>query len=262
MNILDRIRETKRAEIKRQKEEFPLSRLQRALSLQRRPTLSLREALAASPSGIIAEFKRRSPSRGWIHPGADVAHIARAYEEAGAAAISCLTDEEHFGGSIADFEKARDVVTRVPLLRKEFILDEYQVYQSKVMGADAILLIAACLTRDDARRLADMAHFFDMEVLLEIRDERELDYIQPNIDVVGVNNRDLANFQTDTTRSATLAAAIPPSRLKIAESGINDPRTIIDLRRAGFRGFLVGEYLMRERHPGQALEQLVKATMP
>ena len=144
-NILETICIDKWNEVARQKEELPLARLQQAIRLQRRPVLSLKQALAASPTGIIAEFKRRSPSRGWIAPAADVTAITAAYQQAGAAAVSCLTDEHFFCGSLSDFEKARAVITRVPLLRKEFIVDEYQVYQSRVMGADAILLIAACL---------------------------------------------------------------------------------------------------------------------
>jgi indole-3-glycerol phosphate synthase len=257
-NILETIRARKRDEVARQKEELPLARVERILRLQRRPALSLREALARSRSGVIAEFKRRSPSRGWIHPGADAALVTRAYEEAGAAAISCLTDEHFFGGGFADFENARAAVSRVPLLRKEFIVDEYQVHQSKVMGADAILLIAACLTREETRHFTRLAHALGMEVLLEIHDEDELDYIQPGTDVVGVNNRDLKTFTTDTARSSRLARAIPARHLKISESGLSRPETARALREEGFRGFLVGENFMKTGDPGAALRAFIE----
>jgi indole-3-glycerol phosphate synthase len=257
-NILETICMTKWSQVARQKEEMPLHRLERAIALQQRPVLSFKRALERSPSGVIAEFKRRSPSRGWIHPGADAAAVTRGYERAGAAAVSCLTDAPFFGGGFPDFEKARAAVTRVPLLRKDFIVDEYQVYQSRVLGADVILLVAACLAREEARHLSDLAHRLGMEVLLELHDEDELDYIQPDTDAVGINNRDLKTFDTDTRRAATLARALPAGPVKVAESGISDPATVTALRAAGFRGFLVGEHFMRATDPGVALEEFIK----
>ena len=258
-NILETICIDKWNEVARQKEGLPLARLQQAIRLQRRPVLSLKQALAASPTGIIAEFKRRSPSRGWIAPAADVTAITAAYQQAGAAAVSCLTDEHFFSGSLSDFEKARAVITRVPLLRKEFIVDEYQVYQSRVMGADAILLIAACLTREDTAHLSSLAHYLGMETLLEIHDPAEVDYILPDIAIVGVNNRALKTFTTDPLRAASLVATLPSGTLKIAESGITSPSSIATLRAAGFSGFLVGEYFMRAASPGDALQQFINS---
>ncbi|MDR2414380.1 MAG: indole-3-glycerol phosphate synthase TrpC [Odoribacteraceae bacterium] len=256
-NILETILVNKWNEVARQKEELPLHRLERAIRLQPRQPLSLSAALLASPTGVIAEFKRRSPSRGWIAPAADVARVTAAYQDAGAAAISCLTDERFFAGGFTDFERARAVVTRVPLLRKDFIVDVYQVYQSRVLGADAILLIAACLTREETRELAALARKLGMETLLEIRDESELDYIAPGVEAVGVNSRDLRDFSTDVNRARELARCLPPGPVPVAESGIDSPATIRDLRAAGFRGFLVGEHLARATDPGQALEDLL-----
>ncbi|MDR2129815.1 MAG: indole-3-glycerol phosphate synthase TrpC [Odoribacteraceae bacterium] len=256
-NILESICIHKWNEVARQKEELPLSRLERAIRLQERPVISLKRALTASSSGIIAEFKRRSPSKGWIAPGADAASVATAYERAGAAAISCLTDEHFFGGGFSDFERARAAVSRVPLLRKDFIVDEYQLFQSRVMGADVVLLIAACLTREDARHLSALAHRLGMEVLLELHDETGLDYIQPDTDLVGINNRDLKTFSTDPSNALALARALPPGPVKIAESGITSPVTVQALRAGGFQGFLVGEHFMRSPDPGKTLEEFI-----
>jgi indole-3-glycerol phosphate synthase len=256
-NILATICTNKREEVARQREELPLARLERVIRLQKRASLSLREALLRSRSGVIAEFKRRSPSKGWIRPEADAACVTLAYEAAGAAAISCLTDERFFGGGFADFERARAVVTRVPLRRKDFIVDEYQVFQSRVMGADVILLIAACLTREEARHLAGIARSLGMEVLLEIHEEGELDYVQPHADVVGINNRDLKTFSTDISRSSLLAREVPGDFLKVAESGLSRPETVIALREEGFRGFLAGECFMKAPDPGEAAREFI-----
>jgi indole-3-glycerol phosphate synthase len=257
-DILAEICDNKRLEIARQKEAVPLPYLKNLLSFQSREKISFRQALLRSDSGIIAEFKRRSPSKGWIHPDADVESIVRSYEAAGATAISCLTDENFFGGGFLDFRKARAVISRIPLLRKDFIIDEYQVYQSKVMGADVILLIAACLTQEETARFTGIAHELEMEVLLEIHNEAELAYIQSNVDVVGINNRDLKTFVTDIRHTIELAHRIPAELVKISESGLSQTETVIQLRKEGFKGFLMGENFMKTSEPGEALLKFIQ----
>jgi indole-3-glycerol phosphate synthase len=257
MNILEKICDNKRLEVVRQKEEMPLAYLKDFLDVTGHQTVSFKKALANSTSGIIAEFKRRSPSKGWIHPDADVKTIVSGYEQAGATAISVLTDELFFGGSFRDFKKARKLITRIPLLRKDFIVDEYQLYQSKVLGADVILLIAACLTPEEVSRFAGIAHDLNLEVLLEIHNEAELAHIQSNIDVVGINNRDLKTFVTDIQHTIDLANKIPEAYVKISESGLSNPETVIQLRKAGFKGFLMGEIFMKTDNPAQTLKEYV-----
>ena len=257
MNILQQICEKKRHEVAQQKKDMPLEYLQNFYDLTGHQTLSFKQALLHSPSGIIAEFKRRSPSKAWIHPDADVKAVASAYEQAGAAAISVLTDESFFGGSFHDFKRVRKVVSRIPVLRKDFIVDEYQVHQSKVLGADVILLIAACLTKDEVSRFAGIAHELGLEVLLEIHSEHELDYITDAVDVVGVNNRDLTSFVTDVGISLELADKIPVRFVKISESGLSDVQTVKNLRQAGYQGFLMGENFMKTSNPGKALEEFI-----
>jgi len=256
-NILEVICANKRLEVAGQKAAIDISHLEYALSLQKREKVSFKQALTVSDSGIIAEFKRRSPSKGWIHPEADVASIVQTYEASGATAISCLTDEKFFGGGFDDFKKARAIISKIPLLRKDFIIDEYQIYQSKVMGADVILLIAACLTREETTLFTKIAHELGMEVLLEIHDEEELSYIQSDIDVVGINNRNLKTFETDIRHTIELANRIPDTFLKISESGLSNPQTVIDLHQKGFNGFLMGENFMKTAQPGETLKEFI-----
>jgi indole-3-glycerol phosphate synthase len=262
LGVLGEICANKRMEIARQKEAVPQSYLENILSFQYREKISFRQALLHSDSGVIAEFKRRSPSKGWIHPKADVERIISDYEAAGAAAVSCLTDEVFFGGGFSDFKKARTLLPQTPLLRKDFILDEYQLYQSKALGADVVLLIAACLSREETFHLTETAHQLDMEVLLEIHGEEELSYIQPNVDVIGINNRDLKTFVTDIRRTIDLAHKIPNGYVKISESGLSDPETVIQLRREGFKGFLMGENFMKTDDPGKALREFISDLSP
>jgi indole-3-glycerol phosphate synthase len=206
--ILREIVANKRLEVERQKKAVSLQTLL-AMGSERfdRPVLSMRKALAASPSGIIAEFKRKSPSKGWLFPDAKVEDIVPAYSKAGAAACSILTDEKFFGGSFRDLQSARKQVN-IPLLRKDFIIDEYQLFQSRALGADAVLLIAAALTESDCLSLAETAHSLDLEVLLEIHSEAELSYLNPHIDMLGINNRRLDTFHTDVATSFRLAEQI------------------------------------------------------
>lgn len=221
------------------------------------PSISMKNALEASATGIIAEFKRRSPSKGWIKQEADVTLIPKGYEQAGATALSILTDELFFGGTLKDIQTARPLV-KLPILRKDFIIDEYQLYQAKAVGANAILLIAAGLTIDTCNALAEKAHDLYMEVLLEIHQKKELDYIGPHIDMVGVNNRNLGTFHTDVANSFRLIESLPKELLKVSESGISQPSTIKALREAGYQGFLIGETFMKTEQPGNTLKEFIK----
>ena len=228
------------------------------------PARSMRAALAASSSGIIAEFKRKSPSKGWLHPDAAIADVLPAYEKGGASACSVLTDSNFFGGSLGDLCKARSLVD-LPLLRKDFIIDEYQLYQARVMGADAVLLIAACLTPEQCLMFAKLAHTLNMEVLLEIHSEEELDHLNPFVDMLGVNNRNLGTFHTDVENSFRLAKAMQTvarernlSPLLVSESGISTTTTVSNLREAGFHGFLIGETFMKTDVPGDTLAQFIE----
>jgi indole-3-glycerol phosphate synthase len=259
MSILQQICDNKRLEVAQQKKDIPLEALRSSYDPAEHQAVSFKKALMGSPTGIIAEFKRKSPSKGWINSDADVATVTGAYERAGAAAISVLTDASFFGGSFRDFKQARRVVSRTPVLRKDFIVDEYQIHQSKALGADVILLIAACLTKEEAARFAAIAHELGLEVLLEIHSERELDYLTAavDVDVVGVNNRDLTRFVTDVEISMQLADKIPAGYVRISESGISDPQTVRNLRQAGYRGFLMGENFMKTPDPGKALADFI-----
>lgn len=265
-DILQDIIVHKRMEVERLKQTVKLPTLL-ALGSDRleRVTRSMRASLAASPSGIIAEFKRKSPSKGWLHPNANIADIVPLYEKNGAAACSILTDSPFFGGSIGDLCKARTLVD-LPLLRKDFIIDEYQLYQARVMGADAVLLIAACLTPAQCLVLAELAHTLHMEVLLEIHSEAELEYLNPHIDMLGVNNRNLGTFHTDVENSFRLAEKIEEitkaqniAPLRVSESGLSVPKTVSQLREAGFRGFLIGETFMKTNQPGETLATFIKS---
>ncbi len=263
-DILQDIIANKRIEVARQKQAVKLDLLL-GLGGERleRNTNSMRAALANSASGIIAEFKRKSPSKGWLHPGAHVADVVPAYEQQGASACSILTDSEFFGGSLGDLQRARKLVN-LPLLRKDFIIDPYQLYQARVMGADAVLLIAACLTPDECLGLAETAHTLSLEVLLEIHSEEELGHLNPHIDMLGVNNRNLGTFHTDIQNSFRLAQQMAEytrdknyTPLLVSESGISDPATVTTLRESGFRGFLIGETFMKTSRPGNALADFI-----
>lgn len=255
-DILEEIIAHKRVEIERQKQIFTLELL--AANCRRStPPVSMRAALAASRTGIIAEFKRRSPSKGWINEGAQPDDVASGYDIGGATAMSILTDEEFFGGTLKDITRARPQV-KLPILRKDFIIDEYQLYQAHIVGADAVLLIAAALTPEQCRDLARKAHELRLEVLLEIHAEHELEYVGEHIDMVGVNNRNLGTFHTDVQNSFRLAEKLPTDMLKVSESGISSPETVVQLREAGFRGFLIGENFMKTDNPGEALRHFIR----
>ena len=258
-DILQDIIANKRIEVERQKQAV---RLQTLLGMGgerlEHPARSMRAALAASSSGIIAEFKRKSPSKGWLHPDAAIADVLPAYEKGGASACSVLTDSNFFGGSLGDLCKARSLVG-LPLLRKDFIIDEYQLYQAKIVGADAVLLIAAALEPEKCNELAEKAHELGLEVLLEIHSSEELIYIDKKIDMVGINNRNLGTFFTDVENSFRLAGQLPQDAVLVSESGISDPEIVKRLRAAGFRGFLIGETFMRTTQPGETLQNFLQA---
>lgn len=223
-----------------------------------RPVISFSGALNASPTGIIAEFKRRSPSKGFINQKADVTGVVGGYAAAGAAAISVLTDADYFAGSLDDLRAARHVAGNVPLLRKDFVVDEYQICEARLAGADAVLLIAAALDPGRCRELAAFAAALGLEVLLELHDETELGHICTGVNVVGINNRNLGTFATDTAVSERLGKSLPVDMLRISESGISSPSTVRRLRGLGFRGFLMGENFMRRPDPAAALTGFIE----
>ena len=230
---------------------------QQELERMRQKKVSMREALLTSPTGIIAEFKRRSPSKGWIKEEGKACGIPLSYQQNGAAALSILTDKQYFGGHDRFIMEARQAGVTIPVLYKNFVIDEMQLYEALLCGASAVLLIAACLTKEKLRTLLTKAHELGLEVLLEMHDERELEYAELNPDLCGINNRHLGSFITDVETSYRLAEKLPREAVKVSESGISNPQTVRELREAGFRGFLIGETFMREPQPGQALKEFI-----
>jgi indole-3-glycerol phosphate synthase len=252
MNILDKIIASKHNEIKEKKSLYPVRLLERS-ALFYSPTLSLRYFLSRSDkNGIIAEFKRMSPSRGMINKYASVEEVTRGYMQGGASALSVLTDTAYFGGSYEDLKVARHH-NYAPILNKNFIIDEYQIVEAKANGADVILLIAACLSKEEVLSLSAFAKRLDLEVLLEIHHENELSKLCEDVDLVGVNNRNLKNFDTNIEHSIRLAEKIPDSFTKVAESGISSAKEIIQLREEGYSGFLMGTVFMTHPQPHKAL---------
>lgn len=271
-DILDEIVANKRVELAIAENEISLSYLKElvAQKIERDGALKLRsmkDSLAASRSGIIAEFKRKSPSKGWIHADVEPEQVVPLYAEGGASASSILTDAKYFGGNLNYIQRLRPLVN-IPLLRKEFIIDEYQLYEARLVGADAVLLIAADLFPQQYGELCRTAHALGLEVLLEVHDPKELEYLSVEIpDMLGVNNRALGTFHTDVQHSFEIAAAMQASvshlpddqkPLLISESGISNPQIVKKLRAAGFRGFLIGECFMKEADPGLALKEFIQ----
>jgi indole-3-glycerol phosphate synthase len=251
MDILDRIIEHKKHTIPLRKGLMPPAVLEK-FPYFNRTCISLADRLRTGDNtGIITEFKRKSPSKGIINATAVVEEVVREYEKFGAAAISVLTDDHFFGGSSEDLMAARDTVS-IPLLRKDFIIDEYQLLEAKAIGADIILLIAACLTPPEVKMLSASAKSLGLEVLLELHDEEELEHICDDTVLIGINNRSLKTFEVDLDRSLAMAAKIPKDKIKIAESGISDVGQINLFKQHGFSGFLMGENFMKETNPGEA----------
>ncbi len=230
---------------------------QEELRLMRAKKPSLRDALLASPTGIIAEFKRRSPSKGWIKEEGRADIIPLAYQNAGAAALSILTDKYYFGGHDSFILTARASGVTLPILYKNFIIDEFQLYEAALCGASAVLLIAACLTKADCATLIQKAHSLGLEVLLEMHSEQELEYAELQPDLCGINNRNLGSFKTEVENSFRLAELLPSDAIKVSESGISNPETVKSLRQAGFRGFLIGENFMKTPDPGHSLAEFI-----
>ncbi len=257
MNLLDKIIRTKKIRIRELKERIPVNLLKHS-ELYTRPVISLRKSLLLQEScGIIAEFKRKSPSKGIINMHADPVRISRGYVNAGASAISVLTDHEFFHGSNTDLVNTRKSVD-CPVLRKDFILDEYQVIETKAIGADAVLLIAECLEKQKLKCLANLAKEIGLEVIIEIHSAEQLDKLNENIDIIGVNNRNLNDFTVDVKNSFELVLLIPHEYIKISESGINDPAIIPELKRAGYNGFLIGEFFMRTDNPPESCSSFIE----
>jgi indole-3-glycerol phosphate synthase len=255
MNILEKIIEQKRKEVEQRKADADVKALEKERFFTRQ-TYSLKQFISDPvKTGIIAEYKRKSPSKGIINDRDSVESVTRMYAGYGASGISVLTDYNFFGGSLDDLMAARD--NDVPLLRKDFMIDEYQIVEAKAFGADVILLIAACLSPKEVKDLALAAKKLELEVLLELHDQSELDHICGEVDLVGVNNRNLKNFEVDLEHSIRMAEKIGDDFIKIAESGINDVNNIRYLKQHGFKGFLIGEYFMKQEDPGRAFKEFI-----
>jgi len=254
-NILDKIIADKQIEVANRKLSTSITDLENAPAFARQ-CLSLKQNLLNSESGIISEFKRKSPSLGWIHENADVVKVTEGYSNAGASGISILTDFQYFGGTPQDLIAARPHVT-CPILRKDFVIDEYQLFEAKAIGADVVLLIAAALTVVETLKLARKAHDLGLEVLLEVHNAEELGHANDFVDMLGVNNRNLKTFEQSIQTSFDLAELIPDQFVKVSESGISKTETVKELRKVGYRGFLMGENFMKEEKPDEALLKFI-----
>jgi indole-3-glycerol phosphate synthase len=258
MDILEKIVAAKRKEIEKNKPLSSMERFRKEGFFWEIKNRSLKQSLLAEGStGIIAEFKRKSPSKGWFKTKElEVEPVVTNYNSKGAAGISVLTDEEFFGGDLDDLIQTK-VIADIPVLRKDFIVDEWQIAEAKAFGADVILLIAACLSPQEVKQLALFTKTIGLEVLLEVHNEEELAHICDEVDLVGVNNRNLKTFEVDINTSLELIGKIPADKPAVAESGISNVETIVTLRKAGFKGFLIGETFMKEPDPGKAFSAFV-----
>ncbi len=256
MNILDKIIADKYKEVALKKSLIPIKQLENSVLFDRK-TNSLAKALQNSGTGIIAEHKRRSPSKSVINQSVSVQNVALEYEAAGACGMSVLTDGKYFGGSLDDLLLVRASV-HFPLLRKEFIIDEYQLLEAKAHGADVILLIAAVLTKDKIKTLSELAKSLSLDVLLEVHNQEELEKsIMPSLDMLGVNNRNLKTFEVSTDISKNLSTQIPNDFVKVSESGISSIEAIKDLKSYGYKGFLIGENFMKTENPGASVKEFI-----
>lgn len=257
-DVLDEIVAHKRIEVEHFKQEISPSILYKKVEgIMDIAVPSMRQALLQSSSGIIAEFKRKSPSKGWIKEMGKADEIPLSYQKNGASAISILTDEMYFGGNDLFIQLARESGVTIPILYKNFIIDEYQLFQARLCGASAVLLIAADLSLVECKTLLHTAHELGLEVLLEMHDERELDYAELEPDMYGINNRNLGTFVTDVQNSFRLSSKLPEEVCKVSESGISNPDIVNMLRLAGFKGFLIGENFMKDDHPGHSLKEFI-----
>jgi indole-3-glycerol phosphate synthase len=256
MNLLEKIISDKKREVSLKKSIIPISQLEKSLLFSSK-TYSLGKMLLKSNNGIIAEHKRRSPSKSEINHGLSVQDVVLGYENAGVCGISVLTDGKYFGGSLDDFILARASVN-IPLLRKDFTIDAYQIMEAKAHGADVVLLIAAVLSRHEIKELSELSHRLGMEVLCEVHNEEELEKaIMPGIDFIGVNNRNLKTFEVNIENSIKLSDKIPKEFLKVSESGLDNAAAIKELRNYGFQGFLMGEHFMKTENPGNSAQKFI-----
>lgn len=258
VNHLNTIISSKILEVARKEKDSPIAIIEQ-LAFQSAPPLSMVEALLdQGRSHIIAEFKRKSPSKGFINEHASIEDVISKYDIAKASGVSILTDDTYFGGSIEDLYSARALCPDLPILRKDFIIDPYQIIEARAIGADVILLIAAILDKDEVISFTELAHALEMEVILEIHDISELDKYHDSIDIIGVNNRDLKTFQTNIHNSIEMIDHLPAGKICISESGINNPAEASLLLNAGYTGLLIGELFMKENDPGEAFSSFVK----
>jgi len=256
MNILDKIIQRKKEEVSISKSKISVQELKDSEFFERK-TFSLKENIK-SKSGIIAEFKRQSPSKGIINDKISPLEVVSSYENFGASGISILTDKDFFGGNFEDIINVRNHIN-IPILRKDFMIDEYQFYEAKNIGADIVLLIAACLSPHQVKEFTQLSHDLGMEVLLEIHTEEELESFNSEIDLVGINNRNLKDFKVDLHHSVNLKNQLPKSVLSVAESGIYTIEDFNYLKEKGFDGFLMGEYFMKNENPAKKFEEFISS---
>lgn len=258
MNILDKIIAHKKTEVAQLKKEVALKQLVQSPAFKRTP-ISLKESLRdPNGTGIIAEYKRQSPSKGIINDTSTIQDVTEGYLKANVAAQSILTDKEFFGGTVLDVVRAREINTTKPILRKDFIVDGYQIVEARAIGADVILLIAACLTAKEIKQFGNLAEDLGLEVLYEVHNQEDLDKIELDNKIIGINNRNLKTFKVDLEHSIELASQIPENCIKVSESGISDHRVIVGLREYGFQGFLIGENFMKTKNPGFECQEFIK----
>jgi indole-3-glycerol phosphate synthase len=257
MNILSEIIENKKIEVEEKKSLYPVKLLEKSIYFNTNPVSLKKYLLRRDKNGIIAEFKTKSPSKGAINPYANIEKISIEYMQAGASALSVLTDEKYFGGNTKNLTKARKY-NYCPILQKDFFIDEYQIVEAKSIGADAILLIASALPKAKLESMAKLAKSLGLEVLFEVHNENELDLINEHIEIVGVNNRNLETFETDINQSIKLSSIIPNNLVKVSESGIHEVCDIIKLKSYGYNGFLIGENFMKTANPGKTCKEFIK----
>ncbi len=256
MNILDKIVAHKRVEVEQSKIRVSVEKLQESIFFQRTTISLTKNLLANNSSGIIAEFKRKSPSKGILNNDVTAIDVVKAYENAGVSGSSVLTDDEFFGGTSQDLISVRNEVS-IPLLRKDFMIDEYQFIEAKSIGADVVLLIASILTPKEVKHFTELAKSLQLEVLLELHDESELNHVHHLVDMVGINNRNLKTFEVDIEQSIRMAEKLGNDFVKVAESGISNIETLKHFKHNGFHGFLIGENFMKTSNPGLACREFI-----
>lgn len=257
MSILETIVTAKKKQVEKDRALYPVKLLEQSICFES-PCVSLSKYIKREDkSGIIAEFKRKSPSKGAINLYASPEQVSIGYMQAGASAISVLTDQEFFGGSNKDLQTVRKY-NYCPILRKDFVVSEYQIIEAKSIGADAILLIASILSKEEIAKFVSLAKSLGLEILFEVHDKEEIDKFTDEIDLIGVNNRNLKTFKTDYHYSKEIFKDLPSGAVKISESGINDAKIVKDLQECGYDGFLIGEFFMASGDPGQACGKFVK----